>query len=129
MRILLPLVLSLSILGCETFSAMVNVEKPRTYKETVFVLEQDIRAVRDVATLLANNGTISRDRARFIDVQTKDVLSYIDTIWVAIGLVGGDLSKCKLSYEGVELPCNSASDKMLFILLKLQSELKMGETQ
>ena len=118
-----------ALYGCETFQAISNVEKPQTYKETIFVLEEDIKAARDVTALLARNGTISRDQAKIISLQTKDMLSYITTIWVAINLVGGDLSKCKLNYEGVELPCNTASDKMLFLLLKIQAELKVGEAQ
>lgn len=117
----------LSLAACETFTALTTTEKPQTYKETIFVLEEDIKAARDVTALLARNGTITRAQAVIFSKQTKEMLSYIDTIWVSISLVGGDLSKCKLVYEGVELPCNSASDKMLFILLKIQAELQETE--
>jgi len=118
--------------GCETMREVRETPPPRSIIEGLAVAQGEIIAVRDLTAFILNaNGEHCREQPETrlcqvgfsVDEKTRDARDAIDDIRDAYLLVNGDLSRCKVEYGGVAIPCEDRYDLILSTIIEVRKQI------
>ena len=129
-NLILALVTLFLATGCATMREASEIPPPRDLHEALLIAQGQVSAVRDVTAIVVNaKGEDCAGAARFTDFcdlahriqsKTRDLRDRIDDARTALLLVDST-ADCVIEYEGVVIPCEDETDRILAAVIELQN--------